>query len=439
MGAMIDETVINDPAYRKLLGAVSRLHGTTTEDLSIATLAVDVTTTYQLNTTLRDDMMDRLDLVEDAPVLPADQMEEVVRKFLAKEKYTRLINWAIAHQDDDELDLEKLVTLATEARDVVNATDTDVATFSRYAAPDESVRKGIVPLKFNSRLNQAIGGGIAKGELVILMGAGGRGKTSHLAKIAVDGSKMGYNTLIVTMEINEGKYAMTLDRCLCGMTKQELLESPYVALQRREKYMVGEIWIKDWSARDVTVTDIDALLASMARKGERVDILIVDQIMNMKPRNTYRSEREGYKEVTEDLRKLANKYMVCGLTGWQANRSGARAMSLTEEHIGEDYRIMWTADTIITLNQNDEENRNKRMRYGIMKQREGTNRSEFMSYCDLDRMVIRDETAKDLADKFNLEVKNVKAEGSQEVPVGAPVGGSDGQADDSAGRPGGGD
>lgn len=421
LGKVVSEDVVNDPAYRKLLSAMRRMHETADGDLTITGLRVDVTTTYRQNVSLREDLLERLDLIADADPLPVDQLEEVVRRFLSKEKLTKAVNWGLAHLDDEDINLEQFVELATDARDTSLSVDTDVATFSSYSAPDAAIRKGIVPLGFNSELNKALSGGIAKGELSVIMGAGGRGKTSHMAKVAVDAAKLGMNTLIVSLEINEAKYALMCDRCICGMTKQELLDAPLVALQRRARALNGEIWIKDWSHEKVTVSDLEALLDSMARQGKRVDVLIVDYWTILNSRVNYKDARLGFREIGVDLRRMANKYDVAVLTGWQANRKGATAESLTEEHIGEDYTVMWTADTIITLNQNPEENRNKRMRYGILKQREGTSRNEFLSFCDLDRMVIRDETAEDIVKRYNTEVSNVKVAGSEEVSEGASV------------------
>ncbi len=406
MGKTVTEDVINDVSYKRLLKCITNLHAQTEHDVDIHTVLFDIEGTYTQDVVLLDDLMERYRLMDEAPLLPTDQIEAVVRKFISKEKLTKAVNWGISHLNDDEVCLEEFVDLAIDARDTSLSVDTEVADFANYAAPDSSVRKGIIPLSCNSRLSNKLGGGTAGGELFVWMGAGGRGKTSHMAQMAVDTAKLGGNALVVSCEINEAKYMLMFDRYICKMKKEEILAQPLVALQRRAKALVGNVWVKDWSHAKVTVSDIEALLDSMIRQGKRIDMLVVDYWTILVPRGKHKHERDGYMEIGLDLRRLANKYGIPVITGWQANRSGAMADTLTEEHIGEDYRIMWTADTIVTLNQNPEENNNKRMRYGILKMREGTDRSEYQSYCDLERMIMRDEEAGDLAAKFNLEVTN---------------------------------
>jgi hypothetical protein len=90
------------------------------------------------------------------------------------------------------------------------------------------------------------------------------------------------------------------------------------------------------------------------------------------------------------------------VTAWQVNREGARKTDalLSKEDISESWDVVMIADQIIGLNQNDAERQSKRMVVNIIKQRESTERSAYTLYCDLDRLVVRDKTAKDDIDEI---------------------------------------
>ena len=173
-----------------------------------------------------------------------------------------------------------------------------------------------------------------------------------------------------------------------------------------------------------TEGDIRNLLIAARRRGKSIDYLVVDYWELMGAAGYHRDERFNYKEIGEHLRMLGNEFKVPVLTGWQTNRAGYKAHLIEEEHIGEDISVKKTADIVVTLNQNKEERRTKRMRLGTLKQRGGSDYPTVDCYWDVDRMDMRDRTDADIED--NLSVKGSKDEDRQaddhegaQVPVEA--------------------
>jgi replicative DNA helicase len=177
------------------------------------------------------------------------------------------------------------------------------------------------------------------------------------------------------------------------MDKYEMVANPGTVRKAREK-VPGKIWIKDWSHVPTKVSDIRALIYQMRGKGQDVDYLVVDYMELLEPEFFNRAQpRMNYSAICKDLRALGNELDIPQSGAWQAKRLATGKLYLDKDDAGEDWGIIKNADIVIGLNQSSAELRDKTMRLNILKQREGTNRNVMHLYCDLDRMIVREQCA----------------------------------------------
>lgn len=411
----VTSTLMSGETQRKMLNLIFEVHKSSEGDIETPVLEGLIRTQYHTNPTIEADMLDVLERMKEAPEVPSDQVGVMVREWRVREHVHSGIQYGSVHMDDPDLDLDKLAGFFDRAREAAINVDATVADYFTMEPPSVNVRKGVTPLGLSAKMDADLSGGAGNGELVTIMGPGGRGKTSFMIAAGGNAAMLGRNPLFVTLEINAGKYGLTLDRFATKMTKEELFTAPVMAMKKRKEF-TGKIWIKDWSHTKVGVAEIAELVHHMRREDKPVDYLVVDYWELLQATGNHKDPRFGFKQIGEDLRRLGNEFNLPVITGWQANRAGERVHSLTEEHIGEDYSIKKTSDIVITLNQSPEEFRNNRMRLGIMKQREDTKKyTEYPIISQLNRMIIRDETEQDIIDGLNMVVQEV---GNDDQAVG---------------------
>ena len=442
---LVTEDVITNADARKVLAIIKRLHGAIDGDISLISIELDIESTYKLNESLREALLEKVREMAEAPELAQDELDPVVRRFVAREKLMKAALHLSAHMEDEEFDYDELLSLCESSRECSVGFDPEITSYKLAGAPDVIKRSGIIPTNLSARLDKALDGGMASGELYVYLGPGGRGKTSAMVKTACGVARMGMNTLVVGLEIKADQYFGLIDKEITGLTKEELISAPFLALSKRDS-LPGNVWVKDWSAgidgKKATPADIRNLLIALKRQGKEVHLLVVDQWELLGTSAYFREDRQGYRENGVRLRMLGNEFNFPTLTGWQTNRSGYKTHLIEEEHIGEDISVMKTSDGIITLNQNKEERREKRMRLGLLKQRVGGGYPVVDCYWDIDRMEFRDRTDKDIEDNLSVEgVKDEKEQGTDQAGDGGgeePKGNSPGGESPDGGGPAGG-
>lgn len=403
--SLVTESVVTDPDARHILAAIKRLHSATDDDLSLASIRLDIESTYKMNTSLRETILAKLSDVDMAPLLSKSELEPVVRKFVAKEKFTQAVVWGVTQTDEPEPDVGHMIEMLRGAEELLVSSNETVWDYKLSGAPDENRRLGVVPLGMSDKVDRALGGGVAKGELAVVLAPGNRGKTSCIMMAGCTAAELGLNVLVVGLEVHANQYTMLIDKKLTGLTEAELICNPLLAIRRREA-LPGNIWIKDWSARETTVSDIRNLMISLRRQGKNVDMLIVDYWGLLEPEKAKKEWRFSNRDIGKALRRLASEFDIPLLTAWQANREGEKAYVLLPEHIGEDISVKQTSDIIITLNQTTGERDEKVMRIGIMKLRNSTKYPMATCRCDFDRMFCADidsSAMEEMVDNMKLE------------------------------------
>lgn len=123
-----------------------------------------------------------------------------------------------------------------------------------------------------------------------------------------------------------------------------------------EKLRRTQIVIKEFASGYLTMKMLINYLDCLEMyKGFIPDVLIIDYPGIMKLNAKYKTEELGI--ITVELRGLGKERNIGIIAAAQANRTGQNAAVpvLTREHIGADFSMSQTADTLITLNQTKEE------------------------------------------------------------------------------------
>jgi replicative DNA helicase len=219
-------------------------------------------------------------------------------------------------------------------------------------------------------LDQRLGGGLAIGELGILMGPTKRGKTITLVNFARGALLRGRNVLHIGMESTERRTQVLYDAHFSGIAKDQLRENEEEVRKRVTEFFTtmqcGTLVVKHFPPVKCTSATIEAHLQKLRNmKNLKIDVLLIDYLGLMGPAGKL-LDKEGGKyallgQITKELLALAQEYE---LAIWLIHQSTRGTLSKGGEveviglvDSGDSIEPMRDADIILTFNQSEEEAR----------------------------------------------------------------------------------
>lgn len=261
-----------------------------------------------------------------------------------------------------------------------------------------------IPTGWNWLDKEVLGGGLWPRGLTIIGGGTNTGKSLVLGQLAGWLSLSGKKVLLVTLEISKEVYASRISSQLSKIPfrdlKNQITNLGLFVQDLKNNKNPGEIIIKEYAARQVSVGGIDNLIEKIILAGFEPDVIIVDYLTLLRPvlsrgMNSY----EQGKEFAEGLRGLGFKYNKHILSGCQINRSGISLTSPGLDSLAESMAIAHTADCMINIWFESEEFKELGiLSAGVKKNRYGKNFGNCKLQIDYENLSLK-ETNNDLFDK----------------------------------------
>ena len=407
--------------YRQLFKLLSRLHEHTEGDIIPDTLAAAIEATYMNSEEQCGQLIAMVQLLEETPELPEDQLSQVVRQFLQRSTSYAIAEYVTSNVEQADFDANVVAALAARSVEVSDRIGAPVLDIFDQGLPgathDQPVR---LSLGVSRKLDACLRGGIGPGELGVYLAPPATGKTSFLVASGAAHARSGGTVFHVTLEINFRKALARYYQAWTGKVQSEIETAEGQAAaahaQRVVKAAGGRVLIADWAYMTVTANDIGAEIRRQRASGVDISLVVIDYLGLMsEAQKSGKEMRQKFSTVGKEMRQLARNLNLPVLTAWQVNREGSKSDTLEATDIAESWDIVMIADSIIGLNQNAGMREHKRLKVNVIKQRESTARHAYDLYCDLDRMVIRDVQAED---HFN-EVREIGREAPAAVVASA--------------------
>ena len=245
-------------------------------------------------------------------------------------------------------------------------------------------------------------GGVYPGEIGIIVGGTGKGKSILLLNFVVNAAKLKLPVVIVTIEMSKMQYEYRLDSRLTQIEankfrKKELSNDEIKQwIKRMKKFKKsGKIYIID--IPEGASTNLIALKLKEAERYLKTNkyLLAVDYLNLMVPNSNIRGANNDWQvlgEISTNLKQLARKKHIPIWTCAQLTKSGAKKTALTAEDIGYSYKISQDADFGLGLIQSDEMEEEGVMHIVCMKGRE-VKFPVIACYPDFQRMRVNDRDA----------------------------------------------
>ncbi len=220
-------------------------------------------------------------------------------------------------------------------------------------------------------INSLLQGGFGPGDLGIIFGNPGGGKSWIMVAIAAHAAKLGYNVNFYTLELGEDYVAKRFDSYFTGYNMEQI-SSKRGEVQTVLDGLKGSVVIKEYPPKGVTVATIKAHIQRCTDLGNKPDIVIIDYVDYLKPPNRKFTERKGeVDDVYIATKGLAKELKIPIITPSQVNRMGAKDEIIEGDKAAGSYDKMMVADFAMSLSRKKEDKVLGTGRFHIMKNRYG--------------------------------------------------------------------
>jgi replicative DNA helicase len=223
-------------------------------------------------------------------------------------------------------------------------------------------------------LDEALGGFQEAGKaLYVFAGQSNIGKSIFLGNVAANMASQGKHVLVVTLEMSETLYAKRIASNVTKIPMKEFrncIPTLRHALEEEHKNTDGRIYIKEFPPSTITPKQLGAFIKKMKDSGVRIDAVVIDYLtlLTAAGSNSY----EQGKNICEQVRALSYVFKCPFISAAQLNRSAVGQNNPDMSGIAESLAIVMTADCIVSIFQNEEDQEMGVIRLGMMKNRFGS-------------------------------------------------------------------
>jgi len=223
-------------------------------------------------------------------------------------------------------------------------------------------------------LDERMGGGLAAGELGVVLAPPGGGKSMMLVKFGTTALLHGKKVVYYSLELSEKVIGQRFDASLNQIrlndvwSYKEVIEETIEELSKKNSRLI----IKEFPTGKAGINQIYSHLEYLVSNEDFIpDVVMVDYADLMKPSVVYSDKRHTLTGIYEELRGLAGEMKIPIWTASQTNRTAMEKEEYGLETIGESLGKAATADIVIAVGRPSTMRNESVAKIGILKNRNG--------------------------------------------------------------------
>lgn len=226
---------------------------------------------------------------------------------------------------------------------------------TRFYTPQELALQAIAlfegehveQISYPFRFLQTATNGIHKGQVVIVAGRPGTGKSTLLDNIAVHAARQKKRVLFASAEMST---QMLMMRIVTRMTGRNVFYTRHEQMTLAERERVDEV-AHEISEMGLHIQEFNAvaqLEESLKNRAKDFDLIIVDYLQLLTPKTKSNSSYDKVTNIANELTQLAKRFNVPFVVAAQFSREAEKTIP-TMAHLKESGQIEQNADVIISL------------------------------------------------------------------------------------------
>lgn len=221
-------------------------------------------------------------------------------------------------------------------------------------------------------LNENIQGGWGPGDLIIVFGNPGGGKSWTMVAAAAHAVQLGYNVNYYTLELGEDYVGKRFDCYYTGHGIEEV-NKHREEVEEVVKNLPGKLIVKEYPPKAASIMTIKSHIQKCIDMGHKPDMIVIDYVdyLRAPSKSKYTERKDEIDDVFIATKGLAKELQIPVLTPSQVNRMGAKDDVIEGDKAAGSYDKIMVADICLSLSRKKEDKVLGTGRIHVMKNRYG--------------------------------------------------------------------
>ena len=335
-------------------------------------------------------ILDTIEKIKDAPTDGYTFVQEKALKFCKQQELQKVMKKAQKIIDSGEF--ENYDTLEEMVKTALQVGEIEKGILDVFSGLDEVLTDDFrhpIPMGIPG-IDKLLKGGLAKGEIGVILAPTGVGKSTILTKIANNAFNMGYNVLQVFFEDNPKIIQRKHFTLWTEIAPDKLSENRELVIKTvqdiREK-MENQLILEKLPSDTLTIGQLKNKIRKMVADGKKIDMIVLDYIDCVLPEKQMEDEWKSEGSVMRQFEAMCHEMELVGWTATQGNRSSISSEVVTTDQMGGSIKKAQVGHVIISIAKTLQQKEMKLATIAITKSRIGSDGVIFEN-CKFDNEMI---------------------------------------------------
>jgi replicative DNA helicase len=339
-------------------------------------------------------VLDTLGKIKEAPSEGMDFVQEKSKKFCKQQELQKAMQSVQKIIDGGEFEnYDKAEELIREALQVGIVENNSSDVFSNLDDVLNEDYRHPIPIGIPG-IDRLLKGGLAKGEIGVVLAPTGVGKSTMLTKIANHAFNLGYNVLQIFFEDNPKIIQRKHITLWTKIHPDELsIKKDDVMSKVKEikETMSNRLLLQKYPSDTMTMLQIKNSIRKMVADGTRIDLVLLDYIDCVVPDKNLGDEWKSEGSVMRAFEAMCHEMNIVGWTATQGNRSSISSEVVTTDQMGGSIKKAQVGHVIISVAKTLQQKEMKLATIAITKSRIGDDGIVFEN-CKFDNSMLEIDT-----------------------------------------------
>jgi replicative DNA helicase len=339
-------------------------------------------------------VIDTLNKVKEAPTEGEEFVQEKSMKFCKQQELQKVMVKAQKIIDGGEFEnydtLEQLVSKALQVGELDKGTEDVFHNLDDVLNEDY---RHPIPMGIPG-IDRLLKGGLAKGEIGVILAPTGVGKSTLLTKVANHAFNLGYNVLQIFFEDNPKiiqRKHITLWTKIHPDELSSRKDEVILKVNEVKDSMSNKLILKKLPSDTMTMMQIKNQIRKMISEGIKIDMVLLDYIDCVVPDRNLGDEWKSEGSVMRAFESMCHELDMVGWTATQGNRSSISSDVVTTDQMGGSIKKAQVGHVIISVAKSLQQKEMKLATIAITKSRIGDDGVVFEN-CKFDNGMLEIDT-----------------------------------------------
>lgn len=362
---ILEEDYFDNPAHRRIVEEILKYYYKYNTTATLDVLQVEIKKID--NEVLKVSVIEQLKEAYKASNEDRDFVEQEFSNFCKNQQLKKALLSSVDLLEKGQYDdIRYLIDTALKAGQDKNiGHEYDKDTETRYRLEE----RGPVATPWE-HINELLQGGLGAGDLGLIFGSPGGGKSWMLTALGAMAVSAGYTVCHYTLELSESYVGRRYDSVFTGIRVQDLGKHR-AEVDAAVNKLPGKLIIKEFSMGKASMSTIESHIQKTVDLGHKPHLVLIDYVDLLKSKRKSVDRKDEIDDVYISTKALARDLKLPIWTVSQVNRAGAKDDVIEGDKAAGSYNKIMIADFAMSLSRKRLDKVNGTGRSHIMKNRYG--------------------------------------------------------------------